>query len=57
MMLGIEAFIDEFKNKKIKKLQKQLIKEKQIREKLEKEMRASRKYKVEIKELKDKNKN
>ena len=47
---NIEAFIDELKNKKIKKLEKQLIKEKEIREKVEKEMRE----KLE-KELKDKN--
>ena len=36
---NVPAFIDEFKNKTIKKLEKQLIKEKDIREKLEKEMR------------------
>ena len=48
---NIEAFIDELKNKKIKKLEKQLIKEKEIREKVEKEMRE----KLE-KELKDKSK-
>ena len=36
---NVQAFIDEFKNKTIKKLEKQLIKEKDIREKLEKEMR------------------
>ena len=36
---NVQAFIDEFKNKKIKKLEKQLIKEKEMREKLEKEMR------------------
>ena len=53
---NVQAFIDEFKNKKIKKLEKQLIKEKEMREKLEKEMREMRKQKVEIKELKDKNK-
>ena len=35
---NVQAFIDEFKNKKIKKLEKQLIKEKEMREKLEKEM-------------------
>ena len=40
---NVQAFIDEFKNKKIKELEKQLIKEKEIREKLEKEMRESRK--------------
>ena len=32
---NIEAFIDEFKNKKIKELEKKLIEEKEIREKLE----------------------
>ena len=32
---NIETFIDEFKNKKIKKLAKKLIGEKEIREKLE----------------------
>ena len=47
---NVQAFIDEFKNKKIKKLEKQLIKEKEMREKVEKEMRE----KLE-KELKDKN--
>ena len=35
---NVQAFIDEFKNKKIKKLEKQLIKEKEIREKLEKQL-------------------
>ena len=41
---NVEAFIDEFKNKKItKKLEKQLIKEKEMREKVEKEMREIRK--------------
>ena len=35
MVGNIEAFIDEFKNKKIKELQKKLIEEKEIREKLE----------------------
>ena len=52
---NVQAFIDEFKNKKIKKLEKQLIKEKEMREKLEKEMREMRNEKLE-KELKDKNK-
>ena len=47
---NVQAFIDELKNKKIKKLEKKLIKEKQMRGKLEKEMRE----KLE-KELKDKN--
>ena len=32
---NIEAFIDEFKNKKLKKLEKKLIEEKETREKLE----------------------
>ena len=32
---NIEAFIDEFKNKKIKELEKKLIEEKEIRDKLE----------------------
>ena len=39
---NIEAFIDEFKNKKIKELEKKLIEEKEMREKLEKEMREMR---------------
>ena len=33
---NIEAFIDELKNKKIKELEKKLIEEKEIKEKLEK---------------------
>ena len=37
-----EAFIDEFKNKKIKELEKKLIEEKEMREKLEKEIREMR---------------
>ena len=45
---NIEAFIDEFKNKKIKELEKKLIEEKEIREKLEKEMREMRNEKLEI---------
>ena len=36
---NVQAFIDEFKNKEIKKLEKKLIKEKEMREKVEKEMR------------------
>ena len=56
---NVQAFIDEFKNKKIKKLEKQLIKEKEMRGKLEKEMREKvekeMREKLE-KELKDKNK-
>ena len=47
---NVQAFIDELKNKKVKKLEKKFIKEKQMRGKLEKEMRE----KLE-KELKDKN--
>ena len=39
---NIEAFIDEFKNRKIKELEKKLIEEKEIRGKLEKEMREMR---------------
>ena len=39
---NIEAFIDKFKNKKIKELEKKLIEEKEIREKLVKEMREMR---------------
>ena len=39
---NIEAFIDEFKNKKIKELEKKLIEEKEMREKLEKEIREMR---------------
>ena len=42
-----QAFIDEFKNKKIKKLEKQLIKEKEIREKLEKQLIKEKEIKVE----------
>ena len=49
---NIEAFIDEFKNKKIKELEKKLIEEKEMREKLEKEMRNEKLKKG----LKDKNK-
>ena len=36
---NVQAFIDEFKNKKIKQLEKKLMKEKEIREKVEKEMK------------------
>ena len=59
---NVQAFIDEFKNKKIKKLEKQLIKEKEMREKLEKQLIKEKEIKVESrkekveKELKDKNK-
>ena len=48
---NIEAFINEFKNKKIK-LEKKLMEEKEMREKVEKEMREK-----EEQELEDKNKN
>ena len=45
---NVQTFIDEFKNYKINKLEKQLIKEKEMREKLEKEMKIeSRKDKNE----------
>ena len=44
---NVQAFIDEFKNKKIKKLEKQLIKEKEMREKLEKGMREIGNEKLE----------
>ena len=44
---NVQVFIDEFKNKKIKKLEKQLIKEKEMKEKLEKEMREMRNEKLE----------
>ena len=61
---NVQAFIDEFKNKKIKKLEKKLKKEKELKEKLEKELkeniRRRTKEKLEkeakIKELKDENK-
>ena len=53
---NVQAFIDEFKNKKIKKLQKQLIKEKEMREKLEKQLikkrNKSRKQKVKSRKQK-----
>ena len=39
---NIETFIDEFKNKKIKELEKKIIEKKEIREKLEKEIREMR---------------
>ena len=39
---NVQAFIDEFKNKNMKKLEKQLIKEKETGEKLEKEKREMR---------------
>ena len=45
---NLQAFIDELKNKKIKKIEKHLIKEKEIREKLEKEIREMRNEKLEI---------
>ena len=61
---NVQAFIDEFKNKKIKKLEKEMReklekKEKEIREKLEKKMREKVKKEMRQKlekELKDKNK-
>ena len=49
---NVQAFIDEFKNKKIMKIRKTINKKIEIRAKLEKEMRNE---KLE-KELKDKNK-
>ena len=52
---NVQAFIDEFKNKKIKILEKQLIKENEMGETLEKEMRLMRNEKLE-KKLKHKNK-
>ena len=60
---NVQAFIDEFKNKKIEKLEKKLIQEKEMREKIEKEMREKVEKEMreklenqtEIKELKDKN--
>ena len=36
---SVQAFIDEFKNKKVKETRKKIIKEKEMREKLEKGMR------------------
>ena len=39
---NIEAFINEFKNKKIKEPEKKLIEKKEMTEKLEKEIRAMR---------------
>ena len=56
---NVQAFIDEFKNKKIEKPGRKYIKEKKMREKLEREM--SEKVEKEMrekleKELKDKNK-
>ena len=44
---NVQTFTDEFKNKKIKKLEKQLIKEKEIREKLEKKIIKEKEIKVE----------
>ena len=49
---NVQAFIDEFKNKTIKKLEKQLIKEKDIREKLEKETR-NEKWEKSLKDKKE----
>ena len=44
---NVQTFTDEFKNKKIKKLEKQLIKEKEIREKLGKKIIKEKEIKVE----------
>ena len=52
---NIEAFIDEFKNKRIKELEKKLKEEKEMREKLEKEMRGMRNEKLKDKNNKSKN--
>ena len=52
---NIEAFIDEFKNKRIKELEKKLKEEKEMREKLEKEMRGMRNEKLKDKNKKSKN--
>ena len=49
---NIEAFIDEFKNKKIKEVEKKLIEEKEMRKKLEKEMREMRNEKLNNKNKK-----
>ena len=40
---NVQAFIDEFKNKKITKIEKESTKEKQMREKLEKELKSKNK--------------
>ena len=56
---NVQAFIDEFKNKNIKKLEKKLIKEKELEEKLEKQMREKSEKELKEKledEVKDKNK-
>ena len=44
---NVQAFIYEFKSKKIKKLEKQLKKEKEMREKLEKQLIKEEEIKVE----------
>ena len=50
---NVQAFIGGFKNKKIKKLEKQLIKEKGMTEKLEKEMKVeSRNKRIKRQKLK-----
>ena len=49
---NIEAFIDEFKNKKIKEIEKKLIAEKEIRKKLK-----MRNEKLKLRNEKIKNKN
>ena len=56
---NVQAFIDEFKNKNIKKKKKKLIKEKELEEKLEKQMREKSEKELKEKledEVKDKNK-
>ena len=40
---NVQAFIDEFKNKKITKIEKESTKEKQMREKLEQELKSKNK--------------
>ena len=52
---NVQAFIDQFKNNRIKKLEKLLIKEKEMREKVEKEM--SEKLEKELKKKNQKSKN
>ena len=46
---NVEAFIDEFENKKNKKLEKQLIKEKEMREKLEKQIIKEKEMREKLK--------
>ena len=52
---NVQAFIDEFKNKNIKKLEKQLIKEKKMREKLEKQLIKEKEMKEKV-EIRKRNK-